>query len=111
MENKVILAMSTCAAQPPVPSKCWGMVTKNTALETLPCTHQTLIFQAFSTPALRLKFLLMPVYISVERREVGCLSLAHLIFCIDFVTRSTRTKFFEAVYRACSPKERDTSGI
>lgn len=38
MENKVLLAMSTCAAQPAFPSKCWGIVTKNTTLETLPCT-------------------------------------------------------------------------
>lgn len=38
MENKVLLTMSTCAAQPAFPSKCWGMVTKNTTLETLPCT-------------------------------------------------------------------------
>lgn len=105
MENKVLLTMSTCAAQPAFPPKCRGMVTKNTTLETLPCTHQTLIFQAFSTPALRLQSLLMPVSISVERREVGCLSLAHLIFCTDFVTHSMFTEFCEAFYRARSPKE------
>lgn len=111
MENKVLLAMSTCAAQPAFPSKCWGMVTKNTSLKTLPCTHQTLIFQAFSTPALKLQSSLMPVYISVERREVGCLSLASLIFCTDFVTHSVCTKFCEAFCRASSPKEGDASGI
>lgn len=111
MENKVLLAMSTCAAQPAFSSKCWGMVTKNTTLETLPCTHQTLIFQAFSTPALRLQSLSMPVYISVERREVGCLSLACLIFCTGLVTRSTCTKFCEAFYRMLSPKEWNASGV
>lgn len=30
MENKVLLAMPTCAAQPAFPSECWEIDTKNT---------------------------------------------------------------------------------
>lgn len=45
-ESKVPLASPTCAAQPAFSPECWGIVTKNTVLEMLPFTLQTLIFQA-----------------------------------------------------------------